>query len=669
MSASRWNRITLANWVLCFAAGVAVGGEPYQEPSEPQTTEIAPRTARTSGNRAMTDLAPPAPVGEATVTSSEPRRVPIFESTTSSSVPPRTERPATRPQPQSDSFRAKGERPKEQFDPAMMRIPNEIPGETASGSHVEQAAPSNRASSTRESLPMFAQDPLRPAQNQGRNGFADQSVKPVSDHQSLSSNQMRVGEASGNQDAEPPRLSAAFLQSVQPTIEIRQRMPETIRYGRPAPIELQIVNSGKVPVESVTVIDEIPAEVDLLESTPPARQEGTSLSWPLGRMEPGQTEVIRFNLKINATDPNWTLTHAARVQMESGVSGSTRVLRPMIELDVTGPDQGVVGEAVTYTINVSNVGNVAATRVVLQDNLPNGLTHPYGPSLENDLGELRIGESRKIQLTLTPSQVGDIANNLVVIADDMPKVEQAVVLKVQPVRLELTTEAPKVRYVNRACEYSFTVTNTGKMEARQAELVTRLPDGIAFTQASDGGKHSEIERCVAWDVSNLKPGESRTYVVKAIATHVGEQVCETVLTSQGDYRSETKVATRVRGVPALLVEVQDLEDPIELGEETIYEIKVVNQGTLAATNVRISIDVPAEIKPVAAEGPTHNRMANSVLSFEPIPRIEPQDDVLYRVKVRGAVAGDSRFRVLVQSDQLSKPIVEEEATTVYRTEE
>ncbi len=44
------------------------------------------------------------------------------------------------------------------------------------------------------------------------------------------------------------------------------------------------------------------------------------------------------------------------------------------------------------------------------------------------------------------------------------------------------------------------------------------------------------------------------------------------------------VADVVDGLAAIMFEVKDLEDPIEVGGETGYEVRVVNQGTKAATN-------------------------------------------------------------------------------------
>ena len=49
---------------------------------------------------------------------------------------------------------------------------------------------------------------------------------------------------------------------------------------------------------------------------------------------------------------------------------------------------------------------------------------------------------------------------------------------------------------------------------------------------------------------------------------------------------------------------QHVNNPVEVGGETTYEVHVANQGSKAAANVRLAVLLPAELKPLAAEGPT-----------------------------------------------------------------
>ena len=51
--------------------------------------------------------------------------------------------------------------------------------------------------------------------------------------------------------------------------------------------------------------------------------------------------------------------------------------------------------------------------------------------------------------------------------------------------------------------------------------------------------------------------------------------------------------------------------------------------------------------------------------IEPLPKLAPRADALYRVNVRGVAPGDLRFRARITADGLVDPVLKEESTKVY----
>ena len=51
--------------------------------------------------------------------------------------------------------------------------------------------------------------------------------------------------------------------------------------------------------------------------------------------------------------------------------------------------------------------------------------------------------------------------------------------------------------------------------------------------------------------------------------------------------------------------------------------------------------------------------------FEPLPKLAPRADIIYRVNVRGVAPGDLRFRARIKADGLTNPVLREESTKVY----
>ena len=58
------------------------------------------------------------------------------------------------------------------------------------------------------------------------------------------------------------------------------------------------------------------------------------------------------------------------------------------------------------------------------------------------------------------------------------------------------------------------------------------------------------------------------------------------------------------GIPAILLEVTDNPDPVEVGTTTTYTIQVTNQGSATDNNIRVVATLPASQSYVSAGGPT-----------------------------------------------------------------
>jgi len=122
----------------------------------------------------------------------------------------------------------------------------------------------------------------------------------------------------------------------------------------------------------------------------------------------------------------------------------------------------------------------------------------------------------------------------------------------------------------------------------------------------------------------------------------------------------------VEGIPAVLLEVIDIDDPIELDTNETYEIKVINQGSADGTNIVIECVVPVEQVFVSGKGPTPSRLEGDRIIFAPLPSLAPKAEAVYRVIVKGTQEGDVRFKVNLTSDQLERPVEETESTHIYR---
>jgi uncharacterized repeat protein (TIGR01451 family) len=239
-------------------------------------------------------------------------------------------------------------------------------------------------------------------------------------------------------------------------------------------------------------------------------------------------------------------------------------------------------------------------------------------------------------------------------------------MRVDKCGLDLLLTSPQTALVDHEITTRVAVLNTGTLDARNVQIVQELPTGLKFAGASDGGTLASSQSRVRWLLPLLSAGQKREFTVKLVAKVCGDLTQRASVRADpgGEARSETVL--HVGGIPALDVEISNREKQIEVGADTTYDIRVVNQGTWAGTGVQVVALVPEGMAGQGAEGPAAFRTDRQRVIFEPIAKVNPGSAISFRVRVRGIRAGDWRFQVQLTSNQLRVPLTREESTLVYK---
>jgi hypothetical protein len=475
-----------------------------------------------------------------------------------------------------------------------------------------------------------------------------------------SPDQANAGEA--NTGAGKP--GAKQLEGPQaPSLTLEKFFPPEVQVNKPATLEIRVRNVGAVPAHQVEIHDEIPQGAQLL-STQPRAARGTrgELVWPLGTLAAGQDATVRCEL-LPTTEGE--LGSVARVQFEAEASGRTICTRPDLSIAVEGPSDVMIGEDMTLKIRISNPGTGVATGVLLAEHVPPTVEHQAGAELEYDIGQLQPKETRELVLSLHAVKAGASVNVLTVHGDGQLQAEQRTPLTVVSPALDVSLEGPRRRFLDRQAVYTVWVSNPGTASAQGVELAATLPPGFKFIDANNSGRFDPATRKVQWLLEELPPNQKGSVTLTAVPIEAGAQVITIGSTAQRGLNVEKQEQVLVEGVAAIMFQVADLADPVELGGETTYEVKVVNQGSKAASNVRLTVLMPPEMKPLSAEGPTRFQTDGQQVHFQDLPRLAPKASTVYRIRAQCQAAGDMRVRVQLTTDDLRTPITKEESTRVY----
>lgn len=466
-----------------------------------------------------------------------------------------------------------------------------------------------------------------------------------------------------NQDDPPVSVGDDPLnKQTEQNITLEWVGPAQIKINQPFVYELVVRNLGSTKVTGVVVRDKFAEGMKVTNVEPKGTPEADGFVWNLGSLEPRQD--ARIKIEMVATHKGEIVCNAS-VSATSPASAKFRVSEPQIAIKQSGPDKIMVGDTVTISIAVHNPGDGQADSVVIRSQLSDGLKHEKGSEFSYELGALAAGETRTVQIVCDSLKGGVQKVITRATAEGGLESEAESAIQVTEPKLELAVAGPKLRYLDRQAVYTVQVTNPGDSPANNVKVQAVIPSGFKFVSAAHGGRHDFASRTITWFIGTINPGEKKDVQYTATAVQAGQHKHLASAVGTRGIKSDAEVTTAVEGISALLLEVVDVDDPVEVGADTAYEIRVTNQGSREATNVQVHALVPREMQIRGGQGPTNYRTEGQEIIFAPLPKLAPRADAVYRVFVKGTGVGDIRFRAKLVSDSLSEPVVEEESTKIY----
>jgi uncharacterized repeat protein (TIGR01451 family) len=448
-----------------------------------------------------------------------------------------------------------------------------------------------------------------------------------------------------------------------PQLALERIAPNEIQVGKPAVFRTFVRNVGNVTAHQVVVTDRVPQGTRFVDASPQYQQTSDgALAWHLGDLPPGEAREVALELM---PEKEGEIGSVALLSFQGRASVRTLCTRPQLKIHHSTAESVLVGEEVVFEIEISNPGTGAATGIILEEDVPPGLTHRMGRELKHDVGDLQPGESYQLELVLAAEAAGTVSNVLRVRGDGDLFDEHRLQLEVRAPQLEVATTGPTRRYLERQGTYEISISNPGTAPARNVDLVAYLPEGLKFIEANHHGQYDGQNRAVYWSLEELPANQQGVVQLTALPVETGQQ--KLVVEARGDQglASHQEHITLVEGVAQLQFTLTDVQDPIEVGSETTYEIRIVNQGSAAATNVRLGALLPDGVKPLGGDGPTRTVIEGQQALSDPLASLAPGADAVYRLRAEGRAAGDHVVRVKLASDEATTPVSKEEITRVY----
>jgi uncharacterized repeat protein (TIGR01451 family) len=453
----------------------------------------------------------------------------------------------------------------------------------------------------------------------------------------------------------------------EPAVSLEWIGPPLARVGEPIVYQVLVKNICGTKVHHVSVHAVVPKGTAVSATEPKATSKDDLLVWELGTLEPRQESRLDIQLVPAGTG---AVNCQAFVTFTGGSAARFEVREPKLTVKATAPAKAVVGDPATITLTIHNPGDATAERVKVQAVLSDGLQSLQGQKVEFQLDSLPARESRTVLIPCGAKVAGEQTCSAVVTAEPKLSAEDKATIEVQCPRLEVSVAGPGMRYLDRHAALAFKVSNPGSAAAEGVMLVDQIPQGFKIVNATEGGRHDFVARTVTWSLGKIEAGASKEVSLELVAVNPGEHKNLVSATAARGLHAEGELLTRVEGLPALLMDLIDVDDPVEVGADTSYEIRVTNTGTKTETNLQLTCTVPDKMEFRAAKcgAPINHHVEGREVLFDPLPKLAPRADVIYRVSVRGVEAGDLRFQARMKADGLTVPVLKEESTRVYGDE-
>lgn len=229
---------------------------------------------------------------------------------------------------------------------------------------------------------------------------------------------------------------------------------------------------------------------------------------------------------------------------------------------------------------------------------------------------------------------------------------------------DLSCVAHTESLVHKTMSVCNTLINRGEVSEALAMLSMQIPTNARLDSVTGEpmiGDAGDIN----WKISDFAPGSQQTLCANFTPAELGPISIKSAATGKRANDVIAQCDSQIFGVPAVLLEVIDLADPVLVGYDVVYAIRVLNQGSIPLTNIKIVARLEENQRYLSGTGATEVMADNEFIMPGVVPLLNPKEQVEWRIVVKAEQAGDVRFTVGLHADQFSRPILETEATFQY----
>jgi uncharacterized membrane protein len=371
-------------------------------------------------------------------------------------------------------------------------------------------------------------------------------------------------------------------------------------------------------------------------------------------MKGNSKQEIELTLKPTAEAKEVSL--AAHVSFEYGQAVTTKIDKPKLKVDKQVPEKVSQGERFPVRVIVANTGKVAIKDVKLTENISPTFQFVSGNTDGGQtetatqriwkLGTISPGQQRVVEYFVKSEETKELLAQSIVSAAEVSLQEQArSTTKVLSSGFHMDLVGPQTINAGAPAKYEIKVTNTGSLPLDKISVSAGIPKNCELKGYTETGA-KRYSDAVVWILPVDR--ESKTS---------GQRTIRVAATGPREQQQAREVKTNFEGSADL--RWQSFADPVQVSvrRNGAITVKVKNEGSETARNVRLVVELPPEVELVQVS-PKYRQNVNDVL-FDAI-NLPANSQETYSITYRAIKATRSTtfklklFDVSTENDPLRK---------------
>ena len=364
-------------------------------------------------------------------------------------------------------------------------------------------------------------------------------------------------------------------------LEISKRVNNTSpNYNDLVKWTITVRNNGPDKANSIEISDILPKGLEFV-SYNATKGFYTDGFWKFCCLEVRESQTLEIIARIKAIGEIKNIVAADAKEYDyypnNNKDESIVNVAPACDLEVIKlANQSAVNykESVKWTLIVKNNGPSDATRVVVSESLPEGLTFisaqgdgTYSTAGLWYVGDIACGQTKELTIITRFDRTGEFNNVVVVKADQYdynPSNDKAekTVTAAPAADLAITKMVEKVQYaVGDLISYRIELTNNGPDTARNINVTEIIDDSLEFESAfAASGDYDDVNHI--WHIKSLDSGEKTFLNIKAVAKKEGlVSNVVSAISDTFDYNLENNLAECIVEIIKNIIDPQNPFNP------------------------------------------------------------------------------------------------------------